>query len=353
MSVVNEALRNLQKRRTQVAAERKQEEGNSAFSQKSALSLAVVQSWVHQPIDKDVLNLSRKNQILLLTMTSMVLGLVVWNIFSAHSVNATDSLKVQLSAQFSAQEHSPTSENLTALNHLAQLSIPVLPEKIMQVKSTKKTSHRSIAHTAISFPEQRVIRAKYISIKPIYQVRDDLDHAEDLAQDRGYNAAQLFLSQLVSQYPKQPDYAEALIKLMIQNKHWDQAVPIVKTARLNFPSDDGFKLLEARYYVDQQQWDKANEILKVDPNLSQVEYLSLFAMIKKEIKDTSGANELYLRLRRLEPENPAWQLGLGLTYESMGQLEAAYTAYIAAQNSTGLSAESYTFIRQKLSNLRR
>ena len=345
MSVVNEALRDLQQRRAQVMANRALDAAEGrGYLHASALSLAVVRNWVHQPVESAAFPPQWKMGLVFIFLGLLIAGRLLWAPFFGNT--DTESLKIQLSNQFHTQEKSAEPHALTRLQILSQLNAPVLPQKIMQVISAKKTTRRLAPLTFV--PQQTVVIERYSSIKPTYQVQDDLDHAVDLAQDRGYEAAKTFLAQLIHRYPKQPEYAESLLKLMVQNKQWDQAWPLLTTARQSFPRDDGFKLLEARYYIEQKQWVKAHDLLNADPNLNQVEYLSLLAMIKQEIKDLSGANTLYLRLHQLDANNPAWQLGLGLTYEAMGNWDEARRAYTAAQNSTGLSAESYQFIQKKL-----
>ncbi len=348
MSVVNEALQNLQARRAAAIASIKSSMDPQVVSLgHGPLPHSVVKNWVYQSSQDEKKNIIHIFVIGFILLSLFFFAIKSWYFFHDSGIKAVVIEPIKLSQKLALSDiSSPVFVLAKPIIHE-----PELPEKLFHIKrlSVKPQRYRMpslpIGHTM----KMAAVNSSSVYLPP-YQIGEDIEHAMDLYQSRGYDAAKLFLLELIHRYPKQVEYSESLVKLMMKNNHPDEAWIMLNQARKTFSTDSGLKIIEARFYIERKQWQKAHDLLNENPALDQVEYLSLLAMSKKEIQDMDGANAMYQKLNQLEPNNPAWSLGLAMTYESMGFLEQAKTAYLAAQNSTGLSLSSYSLIKQKLAH---
>ena len=103
-----------------------------------------------------------------------------------------------------------------------------------------------------------------------------------------------------------------------------------------------------RYGLVKAQVDNAYQVLSQQTQINDSEYLMTLANVAQQHKQYDSAILAYQRLSALFPNQSRWLLGLAIAYDSAQQYQQAILAYQQALNLTDLSAQSRTFIRQRL-----
>ena len=171
--------------------------------------------------------------------------------------------------------------------------------------------------------------------------RGDLDQAEDK------------LSKALSLEPRHVAARGALAGLMIQNGQLTQAAALLDRGLTLKPGSATLIELRARVYVMQGDNQRARTLLEEHaPTVSQdPEYHAMLAAVYQRLGDYDKAGAVYQQLVNEKPQNGVWWLGLGLSMEATGKVEAARQAYQKAQVSQVLSPKLRQFVKEKLSSL--
>lgn len=83
------------------------------------------------------------------------------------------------------------------------------------------------------------------------------------------------------------------------------------------------------------------------PNPEQ-DYLAARAGLAQQLKNYPIALESYQMLVRRDKDNGKWWLGLGIQQERSAQYSQAKYSYQKALNRVGLSAQTNSFIRERI-----
>lgn len=146
---------------------------------------------------------------------------------------------------------------------------------------------------------------------------------------------------------------EVLVARRIRQGRLAEAQMLLARGLQAVPEHAAFAKMYARLLVDQGADGEALRIL--DRHAPEVpgdpQYHAFRAALLQRVGDHDLAVAVYRDVLRVRPDAGVWWMGLGISLEVLGRVQAARDAYRRAEESGALSGEVQDFVRGKLAEL--
>lgn len=135
-----------------------------------------------------------------------------------------------------------------------------------------------------------------------------------------------------------------------KNQKQADAESLLTKSLNNYPNKFEFVLLQARIEFDEGKTKKAIALLEqYSPNLAEYpEYYAFLSALYQRNDQASLAVKLYQQLLELNPEKSIWWLGLATSLELLGKHNEAIVAYQQAYQTNGLTPVLKAFVETKI-----
>ena len=186
----------------------------------------------------------------------------------------------------------------------------------------------------------------------------------EIAYNRGYKFLQQgrmhqgkeSLREALSLYLPHIKAREMLAGIYIKSGHFINAAEILKEGVVVVPDYPLFAQLYARVLLEQNNPQLAIEILTRGSSSATMnthpDYFALLAATYQRVKNHKKAIDIYLRLVKARPNTGIWWLGLGVSLEKLGKAKEALDAYRRAQNTGSLNLGLAKFTNNRVAALK-
>ncbi len=230
-----------------------------------------------------------------------------------------------------------------------QRVIAETPVLIAQVANSTNTRSPAVANSPVNNSsmniEQVELTHSQLAIKALGRAEKALD-ANDM------QTALSAYSEALRYEPMNVDTRQKLAALYFGKGDTRKAYEIIQEGINLDTNSQVLRLALAKLLVKANQPEAALSPLVHLPPVVNIEYLSMRAALAQKQKQNDIALESYQLLVERNPENARWWLGLGIQQERAEQFSAAIDAYNNALGKVGISNQSQTFIRERLTILK-
>ena len=219
--------------------------------------------------------------------------------------------------------------------------------------------HASVATAASqgktkNIADSQIIEAQPMkSISPAQQAEVEFRKALVLMQ-QGRSAEALSGYRAALQSDAKHDAArQALVALLLESQRSNEAEQVLQDGRKNAPEQIGFAMILARLQIQRGELDPAIATLEngLPQARQQAEYQAFYAALLQRKSRHREAVEHYQIALKSVPDRAVWLMGYGLSLQALARTDEAREAYQRALDSSTLSPELQSFVRQKLEGL--
>lgn len=173
-------------------------------------------------------------------------------------------------------------------------------------------------------------------------------------ETKDYDKAKGLLSRLLISYPTDQTARTTLVTLLINEKHYKEAISLLDQGLHLDTNWPGFIELKARIFALQGNQKAALQVLSTTaPSLEDhTSYYALMAAMSESLHQYKNAVEIYRQLLNVDSQNAQWWLGFGVSLDKNHQTSDAAYAYERALKSGSISFSTAQFIRNRLQTLR-
>ncbi|MDF1766938.1 MAG: hypothetical protein P1V29_11190 [Gammaproteobacteria bacterium] len=173
-----------------------------------------------------------------------------------------------------------------------------------------------------------------------------------LAEGKETEAFELLRSYL-QRAPASHQSRETLIKLLLSRDAIAEAIALADVGLSQVPNHAGFKKAKARALIANESYAEAAALLiaRAPQPGSDVEYFELLASAQLAAQDYSGASQIYSQLLQVDRQQARWWYGYAVAQDSLGESNNARQAYTQALRGTSLSANLRRRSEQRLGEL--
>ena len=180
---------------------------------------------------------------------------------------------------------------------------------------------------------------------------EDLKRASDAAKLMSSNQsgrAREMLEPFIADHPMAHESRTMLVMLLIAGGQQSRAQGILRKGLSLAPDRPQFKKLFARLYFRQDPQRALRMLEEFPPEMKiDTEYYELYALLSQVLEQYAQANSIYRSLVTIDERNAQWWMGVGISFDAMGESEQAETAFaMAAQlGISGLVLDRYNQMR--------
>lgn len=227
------------------------------------------------------------------------------------------------------------------------------PQPVLQLE-LKNPQPQVSRQQAVAETEASVDKVA-LPMTPEQKAQQGYEETLRFLQDGG--SATEAIKQLQSILMEQPKYRparETLAVLFFKNGELTQANEVLMVGLQQYPSYLPFIQLQASILVKQGEISNALTILQsISPSIQDnPEYYAFIAALYQRQGQYMIAARLYDQLVKINPEQSAWWVGLGVSLEAVGKRNAALEAYQQALAGEALSPLVRAYVENKVSKLR-
>ena len=332
MSLINEMLKDLEKRRSR--------------DLETSSSLSENITWETRKNKKSFNWIPFLSIVILLSLTS-VIGYLLWE------RNAITSPTV-----VAEQKH-------TVVTQKKKIVKPIAKRKT--IEKIKKPVEKAIVEDdvseAVAVNVEEVEELPPIKLTKTHRPLNSKQLAE-IAYNKGYKLLQQgrmhqgkqFLREALSLYVPHIKAREMLAGIHIKSGHFINAAELLKEGVGVVPDYPLFAQLYARVLLEQKNPQLAIEVLNRGSSSTTInatpDYFALLAATYQRVKNHEKAIDIYLQLVKARPNTGIWWLGLGVSLEKMGKGKEALDAYRRAQNTGSLKSGLMKFTNNRVTALK-
>lgn len=146
---------------------------------------------------------------------------------------------------------------------------------------------------------------------------------------------------------------QTLVSLLMEQRRFDDAYPIIQKGLELNPSGSALASLLARILVERKDLPGALAILrKHSPGATgNADYHAFTAAVLQRLGRHAEAADEYQIALKLAPQSAAWWIGLGISQENVERRKEALVSFKRAQSIGGLSPDLVSFVEQRLRQL--
>lgn len=188
---------------------------------------------------------------------------------------------------------------------------------------------------------------------PAERAQQQLDRAGAMLAQGNATGGEKLLREALELSPQLHQARELLAGMLFQQRRNAEAGAVLDAGVALGAVPISSTLLRARIYAELQQEAEAIRVLEsARPALNEAtDYYALLAALYQRQARHAEAVQVYSQLVRINPRQGVWQMGLAISYEALGQREAAVSTYQAAL-AAGLQPELREYVGQRLRALK-
>ena len=154
-------------------------------------------------------------------------------------------------------------------------------------------------------------------------------------------------------YPGHLGARQALVGLLLDGRKYGEAESVLQEGLALAPAQSGFAMTLARLQVDRGETVQGIATLRKGLEHAQgsADYLAFLAALLQRQGRHDEAIEQFQAALRMRPAAGVWWLGLGISLQSLNRAADAQDAYRRARASNTLNPELTTFAEQRLRQL--
>jgi MSHA biogenesis protein MshN len=165
--------------------------------------------------------------------------------------------------------------------------------------------------------------------------------------------AQDNLAQSLEANPANQEARQTLAGLLLDNKRNDEAKATLAAGLALAPEQNDFRMALARLQVE--AGDRSAALATLEQGLpyakNNSEYYSFTATMLQRAERHDEAVKYYKTALSINASNPSALIGLGISSQALGNMDAAKEAYTRAQTNTTLTPELSAFVEQRLKQI--
>ncbi|HEY6241857.1 MAG TPA: tetratricopeptide repeat protein [Burkholderiales bacterium] len=146
---------------------------------------------------------------------------------------------------------------------------------------------------------------------------------------------------------------QTLVALLLEAKRVDEAADLLQEGLALNSENTGFAMLLARILVERDDIQTALIVLQrhaAPPDLNP-DFHAFAAALYQRLDRHKEAIEQYQAALRLAPSAGIWWMGLGISYQAVGQPKEALEAFTRAKSAGNLNPNLLAFVDQRLRQL--
>lgn len=185
---------------------------------------------------------------------------------------------------------------------------------------------------------------------PQQQAEEQYRRAVSLLQQGRVQDAQTQLASALQLDPFHVTARQALVGLLVEGRRYVQAERLLEEGLQIDPSQQEFAVMLARLQVERGDLRSALELLQRTLPYAEnnPEYHAFMAALLQRVERHQEAAEQYRAALRLVPQSGTWWMGLGISLQADNQLAQAQEAFRRAKASNTLNPELQAFVDQRL-----
>ena len=178
-----------------------------------------------------------------------------------------------------------------------------------------------------------------------------LRQAKRYLKESRVDKAQALLEEAVILDPYHIEARKQLAALWFGAQYYEQAVNLLSQGVSLSPNNEDYRIMLARVYAVIAKPIKAFQVLNVLKTSPHIEYQVALANMAAQSDHHSDAVTAYQKLLAIRPNQGHWWLGMAISLDSDEQYGQAIVAYQHALKSAVLSQHSVEFAEQRLQDL--
>ncbi|MEW6997610.1 tetratricopeptide repeat protein [Colwelliaceae bacterium BS250] len=178
-----------------------------------------------------------------------------------------------------------------------------------------------------------------------------LRQAKRYLKESRVDKAQALLEEAVILDPYHIEARKQLAALWFGAQYYEQAVNLLSQGLSLSPNNEDYRIMLARVYAVIAKPKKAFQVLNVLKTSPHIEYQVALANMAAQSDHHSDAVTAYQKLLAMRPNQGHWWLGMAISLDSDEQYGQAIVAYQHALKSAVLSQNSKQFAEQRLQEL--
>lgn len=175
--------------------------------------------------------------------------------------------------------------------------------------------------------------------------------ARKLVSQGKYAAAIAVLKKQLKQYPTQSNKARALlVTTLLATGQTKQAQLLLTESLIAYPAAQSLKRLQARIWIQQQQYQQAVKLLQSSPPAlsKDYEYHELLATALQQTGMPTEAATIYYQLLQLNNRQPRWWIAMATALEQSNRYAEAQTAYRTGLKILSISPQLKRYAQQRI-----
>lgn len=130
-----------------------------------------------------------------------------------------------------------------------------------------------------------------------------------------------------------------------------QAVSILNNGLSKYPNVELWRMTAAKVYFKENNIKGAFSYLEANLPDASVEFYAMKASVARKLNLFDSAESAYTMLTKLQPKVGNWWLGLSISLDSQGKIDAAIKNYQMVLNVGGISKASMVFVQDRIQEL--
>jgi MSHA biogenesis protein MshN len=188
-------------------------------------------------------------------------------------------------------------------------------------------------------------------LSPQELAANKITQAEQAMERHDIAKAESLFEEILLVMPAHETARKQLAALWYGKKYYQDAVNLLSQGIALAPQAEEMRLMSARIYYEQGQARQAFNILNPINRSNSTEVQTLLANISAELNEHESAITAYRQLITLEPNVGRWWLGMAVSLDSLGKFLPARDAYKQSIARNNLSTSAMQFARQRLIEL--
>lgn len=170
------------------------------------------------------------------------------------------------------------------------------------------------------------------------------------AQNGQMQPAYTSLYEFLSANPEAHQSRNTLITLLYAQQQYDQVGLLVEEGLSLAPNQSSYKKMKARLLMMHGRYDEAITLLRnVPPAVAEdEEYHELLASLYQQNGNYAAAVTVYQELIRTDSSVGRWWTGMGISHESMGNIQEAVNSFEVAMQVPGLESSLRQYSRNRI-----
>lgn len=203
----------------------------------------------------------------------------------------------------------------------------------------------------ITEPQQPELSIEAVSLTEKELANKKYKQAERAIKDTRVDLAEKLLEEAIILLPTHIEARKQLAALWYGRQANQQALNVLAQGIVLLPDNEEFRIMQARVYAVTGKFNRAYQVLSVLDNSLNSEYQQALANMASQSQQFKAAIKAYQKLLALYPEQGKWWLGLAIALDSDSQYQQANLAYRKALKSGHISESSVAFVKQRIVEL--